>query len=218
MTHEFKTPITNIALATKMITKELRIEKNEKQKKYTDIIQSENDKLKFQVEQILGMTELERGEIPLHQSKVNFDELIESVVHCMHLQFENCNAKINLELNAQNNSLLADAVHLNNAICNLLDNAIKYSTSNPIIVIKTFNERHDIVFTITDNGIGIDKSFHEKIFDKYFRVPTGNLHEVKGFGIGLAYTKFIIEKHGGAISLKSEKEKGTTFIISLPNA
>ncbi|MFM2224603.1 MAG: hypothetical protein RJA07_805 [Bacteroidota bacterium] len=218
MTHEFKTPITNIALAGKMIAKDFAIEQNEKLKNYTEIIINENGKLKQQVEQLLGLTELERGEIPLQKNNFNFHELVENAATRMQLQLQSKNGKLNLELTATNFFINGDAIHLNNTICNFIDNAIKYSDRNPIIKIETWNENNCILIKISDNGIGIEKSFHNKIFEKYFRVPTGNLHNVKGFGLGLAYCKMIIKQHNGNVNLKSEINKGTTFIISLPNA
>ncbi|MEY4875520.1 MAG: hypothetical protein RL708_669 [Bacteroidota bacterium] len=218
MTHEFKTPITNIALAGKMIAKDFAIEQNEKLKNYTEIIINENGKLKQQVEQLLGFTELERGEIPLQKNDFNFHELIENAATRMQLQLQNKNGKLELKLNATNFFINGDAIHLNNTICNFIDNAIKYSDKNPIIKIETCNQNNYLTIKITDNGIGIEKSFHDKVFEKYFRVPTGNLHNVKGFGLGLAYCKMIIKQHDGTVNLKSEINKGTTFIISLPHA
>ncbi|MEN9522226.1 MAG: hypothetical protein RL065_603 [Bacteroidota bacterium] len=218
MTHEFKTPITNIALATNMIAKDEAVEQNRKLKNYAEIIVSENQKLKMQVEQILGMTELERGEIPMQKSVIDLHELMKAVIHRMSLQIENENGTIHFELNADEHLVSSDEIHLNNAICNLLDNALKYSDKNLELKIQTSNQNNQLVISIADNGIGIEKVFHEKIFEKYFRVPTGDLHNVKGFGIGLAYTKIIIEQHGGTINLTSQKNIGTTFIITLPNA
>ncbi|MFM2048137.1 MAG: hypothetical protein RI955_685 [Bacteroidota bacterium] len=218
MTHEFKTPITNIALAGKMMAKDFAIEQNEKLKNYTEIIINENGKLKQQVEQLLGLTELERGEIPLQKNNFSFHELIENAATRMQLQLQNKNGKLELKLNATNFFINGDAIHLNNTICNFIDNAIKYSDKNPIIKIETCNQNNCLTIKITDSGIGIEKSFHDKVFEKYFRVPTGNLHNVKGFGLGLAYCKMIIKQHDGTVNLKSEINKGTTFIILLPHA
>jgi signal transduction histidine kinase len=112
---------------------------------------------------------------------------------------------------------MGDKTQLANAVCNLIDNAIKYSKQQPEIWVQTFNGDKDLILVISDNGIGIEKKYQEKVFDKFFRVPTGNVHDIKGFGLGLAYTKKIVELHGGTIELGSEKENGTTFTITLPN-
>lgn len=217
MTHEFKTPITNIALATKMLSKDNSIETNEKLKNYTEIILNENDKLKQQVELILRITELENGKILLQKSKINFHELIELAATRMQLQLQSNNGKLDLELNANHFFINGDLIHLNNMICNFIDNAIKYSDKNPCIKIETWNENNFLLIKISDNGIGIEKSFHSKIFEKYFRVPTGNLHNVKGFGLGLAYCKMIIKLHNGAVNINSQINIGTSFTISLPH-
>lgn len=217
MTHEFKTPITNIALATKMLSKDNSIETNEKLKNYTEIILNENDKLKQQVELILRITELENGKILLQKSKINFHELIEHAATRMQLQLQSNNGKLDLELNATHFFINGDLIHLNNMICNFIDNAIKYSDKNPCIKIEIWNENNFLLIKITDNGIGIEKSFHSKIFEKYFRVPTGNLHNVKGFGLGLAYSKMIIKLHNGTVNINSQINIGTSFTISLPH-
>ena len=217
MTHEFKTPITNIALATKMLSKDNSIALNEKWKNYTEIILNENEKLKQQVELILGIVELENGKIPLQKNKINFHELIENAATRMQLQLQSKNGKLDLDLNATNFFINGDLIHLNNMICNFIDNAIKYSDKNPCIKIETSNENNCLLIKVSDNGIGIEKSFHNKIFEKYFRVPTGNLHNVKGFGLGLAYCKMMIKFHYGTVIVNSELSKGTSFTISLPH-
>jgi two-component system phosphate regulon sensor histidine kinase PhoR len=218
MTHEFKTPLTNIALAGKMMVKDSNITQEEKVKHYSGIILEENDKLRLQVEQVLSMTALEKGEIPLQKSEVDLHILIREAVKCISLQVENRQGELRLELNAHHAKIMGDKIHLTNSICNLVDNAIKYSHESPVVKIETSNNGPDIIIVITDNGIGIDPRFREKVFQKFFRVPTGNVHDVKGFGLGLTYVKKIIEMHGGTIELYSEVGIGTRFTITLPNA
>lgn len=216
MTHEFKTPLTNIALAGKMMVKDSTLKQEDKIKHYSGIILEENEKLRLQVEQVLSMTALERGEIPVQKTELDIHQLIQDSVKCMNLQLENKQGELNLNLNAQNFVILGDKTHLTNAICNLIDNGIKYSTDKPEILIHTSNHNHNVIITVSDKGIGIKKEYQHKVFDKFFRVPTENIHNVKGFGLGLAYIKKIMELHGGIIELDPEKENGTSFIISLP--
>ena len=224
MTHEFKTPLTNIALACKMIFKDTTNKDQDKIKHYSEIILGENEKLQLQVEQVLGMSALERDEIPLRKTKLDFHELINDSFNYIRMQIENKQGNVNLYLDADNSFVMADRTHLANTIYNLVDNAIKYTNGKPEITIRTFNSDLNLVIIVSDNGIGIEKEFENKIFDKFFRVPTGDVHDVKGFGIGLAYIKKIIDLHGGTIKCESEKaglyssrEKGATFIISLPH-
>lgn len=218
MTHEFKTPLTNIGLAGKMIVKDSNIKQEEKIKHYSGIILDENEKLRLQVEQILSMSALERGEMPLQKAELDFHELIAEAVKCISVQIENRHGNLQLELNATRAVVPGDKTHLTNVICNLIDNAVKYSVEEPGLSIRTSDSLHSLMITVSDNGIGIDREFQKKVFEKYFRVPTGDIHDVKGFGLGLAYVKTIIELHGGTIDLRSEKGKGTTFTIKLPYA
>jgi two-component system phosphate regulon sensor histidine kinase PhoR len=217
MTHEFKTPLANISLASKLMQKEQSKFENTKLQNYSEIIISENEKLASQVEQLLGMTALERGDIPLHKQELNVHELILDVVKCMNIQIENRNGKIALQLNAANPMLWADKNHLQNAVSNLIDNAIKYSSNEVNIHIETYLLDNNLVLLIQDHGIGMEKEHQQKIFDKYYRVPTGNIHNVKGFGLGLAYVKKILELHHASIELKSKIGQGSSFIIKFKN-
>ena len=218
MTHEFKTPLTNIALASKMIVKDSSIKQEDKIKHYTGIILEENEKLRLQVEHVLSVTALERGEIPLQKSELDIHQLIYDSVKCMHLQLENKQGSLSLNLKADRFVVMGDKTHLTNTICNLIDNAIKYSLENPEIAIQTSNNGNDLIIEILDKGIGIEKEYQDKVFDKFFRVPSNNLHNVKGFGLGLAYIKTIIQFHKGEIKLESEKQIGTSFTITIPYA
>jgi two-component system phosphate regulon sensor histidine kinase PhoR len=217
MTHEFKTPLTNIALAGKMIIKDSNIRQEDKLKHYSAIILEENEKLRLQVEQVLSMTALERGEIPLQKMELNFHDLIKDSLRYISIQIENKQGNLKLNLNAERFVVIGDKVHLTNAFCNLIDNAIKYSKEKPELSVHTSNSGQSLIVVISDQGIGIEKEYQGKVFDKFFRVPTGDVHDVKGFGLGLAYVKKIIELHEGTIELMSEKGMGTTFRITLPN-
>ncbi|MBK9048050.1 MAG: HAMP domain-containing histidine kinase [Bacteroidia bacterium] len=214
MTHEFKTPLTNIALAGKMISKD--VSQENKVKQYTDIILQENEKLRLQIEQVLNMSALERGEIRLHKDKIDIHQLIKESVNGMSLQIEIRNGVLSLDLKATKTEINGDRAHLTGAISNLIDNAIKYSPEKPVINILTYNDGNAVVLQIQDNGIGIEKEYQQKIFEKFFRVPTGDIHDVKGFGLGLTYIHKIITLHGGTISVESQKNVGTTFSITIP--
>ena len=216
MTHEFKTPLTNIALAGKMLTKENNVGEKEKVRYYSDIILEENEKLRLQVEQVLSISALERGDVPLSKHPVDMHHLIIQATRLMGLQVENSGGSFELDLQASEFAVHGDKDHLLNIICNLIDNAIKYTQGIPLIKIATLNQGKDLVITITDNGIGIEKEYHSRLFDKYFRVPTGDVHDVKGFGLGLAYVKHIIHQHTGSVNVKSDTGKGSVFIIHLP--
>ena len=216
MTHEFKTPLTNIALAGKMMVKDINIKQGDKIKHYSGIILEENEKLRLQVEQVLSMTALERGEIPLQKTELDIHQLIHYAVKGISVQIENRQGDLKLYLTAHAVVVFGDKNHLTNALCNLIDNAIKYSREKPQLSIRTSNTQEALIVAISDNGIGIKQEHHKEVFDKFFRVPTGDIHDVKGFGLGLAYVKKIVEMHGGTIELQSDEGKGTTFIITLP--
>jgi len=216
MTHEFKTPLTNIALAGKMIIKDPSIGQDDKIKHYSGIILEENEKLRLQVEQVLSMTALERGEIPLRKTELDFHLLIMDSLKYISVQIENKEGSIHLDLSADRFVVMGDRTHLTNALCNLIDNAIKYARQRPDLSFETSNAGQNLVVVVSDKGIGIEKEYQKKVFDKFFRVPTGDVHDVKGFGLGLAYVKRIIELHGGTIDLQSEKGNGTVFTITLP--
>lgn len=216
MTHEFKTPLTNIALAAKMMNRETVINQEEKIRHYSGIILEENEKLKHQVEQVLSMTALEKGEIPLHMELIDVHSLIAGALKCMSVQLDSQKGHLELKLEAVKFMVKGDKRQLTGALCNLIDNAIKYSGPSPELVIETSNTAKELIVRISDKGPGIDKSYHKRIFEKYFRVPTGNVHDVKGFGLGLSYVKKIVELHGAGIQLESETGRGTTFTINLP--
>lgn len=215
MTHEFKTPLTNIALAGKMMVKDSAIKQEDKVRHYTEIILEENEKLRLQVEQFLSMNAFERDEIPIQKKQLDFHNIILSALKYMNIQLENKQGNVAINLNADRFLVMGDKTLLTNVVCNLIDNAIKYSIEKPELTIRTYNAGKNLIILISDKGIGIEKQYQAEVFDKFFRVPTGDLHDIKGFGLGLAYIKRVIELHGGKIELQSEKGKGTTFTIAL---
>ena len=211
MTHELKTPIATISLAIDGINNPAIKNDEVKFNTYTSILKEENKKLNNHVERVLQMALLEKGELNLDKKVVDLKRLLENCINTQQLQIQNKKAKVVLNA-TQEVSVNGDEFHLMNAFANLLDNALKYSGENCEITIA-LNKQGEISFK--DNGIGIDKSAQEKVFEKFYRAQGGNLHDVKGFGLGLSYVKSIIEAHEGTIELKSEKNKGSEFLIKL---
>lgn len=216
MAHEFKTPMASISLASNMIVKNAVQEKPEKLKHYADIIRDENEKLKQQVERLLNIARLEDGDIMLEKKHVDMHEAIDNAVKAMNLQVQERGGQITTSLSAAKHVLTGDVFHLTNAVINLLDNANKYSKEAPGIMITTSNKGNSLVISVSDKGIGISSERHKEIFEKFYRVPTGDVHDVKGFGLGLAYVKKITVEHGGAVSLESEVGRGSTFTMVFP--
>lgn len=216
MTHEFKTPISTISLATEMLS-DVSVEKTpEKQSRFLKMIKDENKRLSVLVESILQTAILDKGEFKLKLNEVDVHEIITTAINNTHLLIEQRDGKINTQLNATKIRMQADRVHLTNIIFNLIDNAIKYSKENPEITVITEDVEKGINILVKDNGIGISKENLKKIFDKFYRVPTGNVHNVKGFGLGLSYVQAVVNKHGGEISVQSDPGKGSTFKVFLP--
>lgn len=218
MTHEFKTPIATVSLASNMLRKDKVIGKTDKVKHYAGIIQEENLKLQSQVEQVLRIARLERGEFKLNKTQADLHEIIQNAIRTVDLQVRSKGGQVKCYLNAMRQEIMADVSHLGNVISNLLDNANKYSPENPEIIVSTYDKEDGIVVSVEDKGIGMSKDKQKHIFNKFYRVPTGNLHDVKGFGLGLAYVKMMIDAHKGNIQLESEVGKGSRFDIFLPNA
>jgi two-component system phosphate regulon sensor histidine kinase PhoR len=215
MTHELKTPISTISLSAEMLLR-TTAEDLEKTHKYAGIIYKENKRLEHQVERVLNVAKLDKEQVVLNKQEFDVNELLSEVKENFELHHLDKGGSIEIRLNAAIHSIQADSVHLTNVIYNLLDNAVKYCEGTPEIQIVTRNERNGIWVEITDNGIGIKKENISLIFDKFYRVPTGNLHNVKGFGLGLYYVKLIVEAHGGKVVVKSTLGRGTTFSLFLP--
>ena len=216
MTHELKTPISTIGLSSEMILRSNIEDDPEKIKKYAGLIFKENKRLENQVERVLNVAKLDKNEITLKKVQFNIHELLLEVKDTIELNNNEKETKVTLELNASDPEIMVDSVHITNVVYNLIDNGMKYCTENPLIHITTENFKEGILLTIEDNGIGIKKENQKLIFDKFYRVPTGNIHNVKGFGIGLYYVNKIILAHKGNISVKSSIDEGSKFIIYLP--
>lgn len=216
MTHEFKTPISTVSLATEALQdKDLR--QNETiVDRYVNVIREENKRLGAQVEKVLQIASLDKKDFNLKIEETDVHEVIESALMNIKLTIEKRGGKLTSQLNASNSVIQADKVHLTNIIYNLADNANKYSPDEPEINIRTENISSGIIVRISDKGIGMSKEAVQKIFEKFYRVSTGNRHDVKGFGLGLSYVKDIVSMHHGEISVKSEPGKGSTFKIYLP--
>ena len=215
MTHELKTPISTISLSAEMMMRLTEIS-TEQVHKYASIIYKENKRLEHQVERVLNVAKLDKDQVVLNKDQFDVNELLDEVKENFELHHLEKGGAIHIELNAVNHIIQADAVHLTNVIYNLLENAVKYCESVPNITIQTRNEKQGIWIEIEDNGIGIKKENLTLIFDKFYRVPTGNLHNVKGFGLGLYYVKLIVYAHGGKVNVKSTPGKGTTFSLFFP--
>lgn len=218
MTHEFKTPIATIAVSTEVLKNPDIIRQPERLLNYTTIIENENKRLKQHVERVLQMAKLDKETIELKKESVNLHEVVQEVTQGMNAALREKNIALELNLNAHDPIVSSDKLHITNVIYNLLDNAIKYSAENPMVWISVKDGEKALVLEVGDNGIGVREDDQKKIFEKFFRVPTGNVHNVKGFGLGLNYVKQIIEAHRGKITLKSHLGEGCTFRIYLPHA
>jgi two-component system phosphate regulon sensor histidine kinase PhoR len=188
----------------------------EKQHRYIKMIRDENKRLSVLVESILQTSILDKGEFILKLSEIDVHEIVNTAINNTQLLIAQRHGSVQTYLHAANHKLQADRVHLTNIIFNLIDNAIKYSKENPEIIISTYNTSEGIMIEVKDNGIGISKENQRKIFEKFYRVPTGNVHNVKGFGLGLSYVLAVVLKHNGTISVNSEFGKGSTFKVHLP--
>lgn len=216
MTHEFKTPISTVALACEAISRPDVSGEPEKVLRFNSMIQNENRRMRNQVDKILQMAVLEEGDYELEKEPVNLHDLIRQAVDSVALHVETRHGTITTDLAATRFTIDADAVHIANVIHNLLDNANKYSPDHPTIQVRSRNEQDRIVLSISDNGIGLTPEDRKMVFDKYYRVPSGNVHDVKGFGIGLSYVKLMVTAHGGRIQLHSELGQGTTVTCTFP--
>ena len=216
MTHEFKTPIATISLAVDSIRDPRVYSSPEKINYFTGIIREENKRMNAQVENVLRMAQLEKGELDIKHEEVNVHELIENSVDFIRLQVTRKKGELITRLEARNHLVQGDPFHLANVFNNLLDNANKYSPGNPRITIVTENTSDGILVHVEDNGMGMSAGTQEKIFEKFYRVPTGNIHNIKGFGLGLSYVKAIVEAHKGTVTVKSEVGQGSRFSIFLP--
>lgn len=217
MTHELKTPIATIRISAESLLNFDEKADPDKRLRYAGIIYKENKRLEQQVERVLSVAQLDKKELKLKIEAFDIHEIIEEAKENFEIsQIQEREGKITIDLKADLSVVKADQVHVTNVVHNLLDNAVKYSTTSPSIQIETKNHKGKFLVSIKDNGKGISKEDLKYIFDKFYRVPTGNLHDVKGFGLGLYYVRTILEELGGSISVKSNIGKGSEFTVHLP--
>lgn len=216
LTHELKTPISTIGLAAEALN-DADMRKNEDNlKHYVGLIKEENKRLGVLVENVLQASLADSGSMRLFMQPLNAHDVVKEVVKNLAIQTVKRGGKVELNLQASDPVLEADRIHLTNVVYNLMDNALKYANQDPLIVITSRNSNHGVEFRFRDNGIGIPKEHLGKVFDRLYRVPTGNVHDVKGFGLGLSYVQTVVKRHHGRIHVESEPGKGSTFVIELP--
>jgi two-component system phosphate regulon sensor histidine kinase PhoR len=213
VTHEFKTPMSSIALASNLIRKGRYNDQPEKLQEYAGLIFKENQKLQRQVEGLLDLAAIEWDEFDYSKVLVGLNELASDAAQTIHLLVDDKGGSLEVELNATADNIFADKMHVTNAIVNLLTNAVKYSSGAPVITLRTYNRGQDVYLDVEDRGIGIPQRYHKYIFDKYYRVPTGDIHNIKGFGIGLSYVKSVAGAHKGRVLVSSEPGKGSRFTL-----
>jgi two-component system, OmpR family, phosphate regulon sensor histidine kinase PhoR len=218
MTHEFKTPIATISLAVDAMRNEKVINDREKLGYFSGIIKEENQRMNRQVETILKASQLERQEVDLNLQPVHVHEVIQDVVDNFVLQLDDKQGKVELQLNAANDLIDADEVHFSNLVNNLVDNAVKYAKDNvpPVIKLTTQSNGKNFTLRIEDNGIGMNRETVKRVFERFYRAHTGNVHNVKGFGLGLSYVKTMVEAQHGDIKAESTLGKGSIFTVDLP--
>ncbi len=218
MTHEFKTPVSTIMIASEALKdKEVAID-SARVNRLADIIYEENNRLGSHIERVLNIARIEKDDFKLDIDTVDINELITDVLDSMSLKLQKHDAQVSLQLDATHAFIKADELHFSNVLYNLIDNAIKYSSGQPEITISTLNKNEYLLLRVADKGIGMTRDQQSKIFEQFYRVPTGNLHDVKGFGLGLSYVNTIVNRLGGSISVKSEKDKGSEFELKFKTA
>jgi two-component system, OmpR family, phosphate regulon sensor histidine kinase PhoR len=216
MTHEFKTPVATIMIASEALKDPELTEDKSRIDRLANIIYDENVRLGNHIERVLNIAKIDKGDLKLESKEVEMNDLLAAIIDSMALQLEKRNATVDLQLNAGNAMVMGDELHLSNVIFNLIDNANKYSKGDPKIRITTQNVGKNLVIKVADQGIGMNRDQQAKIFSQFYRIPTGNLHDVKGFGLGLSYVNDIVRRLKGTIKVRSEKDKGSEFEISLP--
>ena len=216
LTHEFKTPISSLKLSAEVLSDKDIIKEPSRINKYANIINEQSQKLLDQVDNILQMTNADTKKQFLKRQKVNLHDLITRTIVSFNIRLKNKKGQIHLELNAVNPSISVDENHLTNVLFNLIDNSLKYNSRNPEITIITNTAKNKLILQVVDNGIGIPKEYYKKIFRKFYRIPTGNIYNVEGFGLGLSYVRRIISAHGWNIKVQSKEGEGSRFIIYIP--
>ncbi len=216
MTHELKTPISTIGLSSQVLADPEIVKDPERLRSYAEIIRAENERLRTQVERVLQLSTMDRGELQLKREPVDMHKVMEAVAGSFALQFKEREGELLVEPGAAQAVVTGDPVHLANAVFNLVDNAMKYSPERPRVVLRSSNDRGRLCIAVQDNGIGIRREDLKHIFERFYRVHTGNVHNVKGFGLGLHYVQSIAHAHNGRVNVVSEPGKGSTFTLELP--
>ncbi|MEO6851964.1 MAG: HAMP domain-containing sensor histidine kinase, partial [Mucilaginibacter sp.] len=218
MTHEFKTPVSTIMIASEALKDKEIVEDKSRVARLANIIFEENQRLGSHIERVLNIARIEKNDFRLDIKQIDVNEMVTTVLDSMELKLQKHHVIANLKLEAQNAIIEADELHFSNVLYNLIDNAIKYSPEVPEITIGTCNKNNQIVISVADKGIGMNRDQQAKIFEQFYRIPTGNLHDVKGFGLGLSYVNTIVKRLNGTISVRSEKEKGSEFELKFHTA
>lgn len=218
ITHELKTPIATVSVAIEAMRSFNALQDPERTKTYLDISAQELQRLSLLVDKVLKLSMFEKQQIELQQEEVDLKVLLEEVVASLRLQIEKYGAKLTIEATGDDHHLRADRLHLTSVIFNLLDNALKYSKGDPVVRVEVNSTPQQIELAVTDNGIGISEEYRKKVFDKFFRVPSGNTHNVKGYGLGLSYVAYVVARHAGTIEVESQPGIGSRFIIRLPRS
>ena len=216
MTHELKTPLATISLAIDAVRNEKVYNDKEKFQYFTGIIKEENKRMNKHVETILQAALMEKQELQLNFKKLHLHDIVKNVLDNYELQLKEKMGRVVFLLNAKNDLISADEIHFTNMVSNLIDNAIKYSKDNPVIKVTTHSSNKLVVLSVEDNGIGMTKENAKRIFEKFYRAHTGNVHNVKGFGLGMSYVKTVIDAHKGKIKVDSTLGKGTIFTVEMP--
>ncbi|MFI5140161.1 MAG: ATP-binding protein [Sphingobacteriales bacterium] len=216
MTHEFKTPIATISLATDAINDPRVLENKDKLKHYTSVIKEENNRMNLQVQKVLNAALMDKEDFKMNPGVFDAHDVIGKLIDRFRIQITERHGSLTWNGTAENHMIYGDEVHFGNVINNLLDNANKYSPDAPDIKVSTYNKSGSLIIDVEDNGIGMARETQKRIFDKFFRLSTGNLHDTKGFGLGLNYVKAVVMAHKGTIEVKSEIKKGSTFKIRIP--
>jgi len=216
MTHEFKTPISTVSLSAEMLLKEEVINNKSRAQRYAKVIFDENQRLKLLVDQVLQIAVIDKGEFSIRKRDIDTHKVITDLVSKLEVSVHVRGGVVKTYLAAKYPKIWADKMHFTNILSNLFENASKYTPESPVIIVRTINKNNGIVISVEDNGIGIKSDDQKDIFRQFYRVHTGNLHDVKGFGLGLYYVKLMTEAHGGSVKLSSEWGKGTTFEVFFP--
>jgi len=218
ITHELKTPIATVSVAIEALRSFDALHDPQRTKEYLAISSNELQRLSFLVDKVLKLSMFEKHQIELKEETVDLSQLVNEVVNSMKLQFEKYKAKVNVQVQGYQFNINADKLHITSVLFNLLDNALKYSKENPSIHIELKEDQQQMLLSVTDNGKGIPTEYRKKVFEKFFRVPSGDTHNVKGYGLGLSYVAYVIQRHYGSIEVESQPGIGSRFIIKLPAA